>query len=89
MELNLSLKQKQNPLGETWREWIEAHAENEIRKGNYVGRAWYLSTFESYFSSKTLDEKDKEILDISANLCRELAPCRDFREVAGKYFCLK
>jgi len=91
MELNLTLKLKQNPPEETWKEWIEAHAENEIKKGNYVGRAWYLSTFESYFSSKTIDEKDREILEISSSLGIRLSqsPCSDREEIDEKGYCKK
>jgi len=89
VNLDVQLKLKQNPSEETWREWIEAHAENEIRKGNYVGRAWYLLKFNDYFSGKTLDEKDREIADITANLGYKLVPCRDFKKDGEKCSCEK
>ena len=96
--MNLSLKLKQNPIEETDLEWIEAHIENDIFDGKpYIGKKEIVSYYPNYFSKKTLDERDKEILEILTAFLNErsdklapcgLAPCENFRKLPES-FCVK
>jgi hypothetical protein len=60
--LNLTLKLKQNPPEETDKEWIEAHIENAVRDGKYIGRAEVFNFHPNYFRSLNNPDKiDSEI----------------------------